>query len=324
MRPAAGRARMIELDHADSIWNRAVVADQHGDPFCCRTEWQLSFYEAIGPDRPLHVRAHDGSVVAFAERVLDDVRVLEPLDNSWLFGSTLIGPDAVPMLRELMAEHPAHAVIVSGLLPGGPRVQELVRAFGATHQIFRVSDETACTASLRGGLDGYLSRRSAKLRRGVRSAARRAAARGVTYERHAPRTKAECEAVYARVLSVEERSWKGIGRCGMAEEPSRTFYRLMLQRQVTSGGGRVMFAVHDGEDIGYVFGGVASGVYRGQQFSFVDAWRRDSIGNLLQLEQVRWLCEEGVERYDMGPVMDYKRSWTETHRRFDAVAMRPA
>ena len=45
-----------------------------------------------------------------------------------------------------------------------------------------------------------------------------------------------------------------------------------------------------------------------------------SIGNLLQLEQVRWLCEEGVERYDMGPVMDYKRSWMETHRRFDAVA----
>ena len=85
-----------------------------------------------------------------------------------------------------------------------------------------------------------------------------------------------------------------------------------------------MFAVRDGEDIGFVFGGVASGVYRGQQFSFVEAWRRASIGNLLQLEQVRWLCEEGVERYDMGPVMDYKRSWTETHRRFDAVALRPA
>ena len=157
---------MIELDHAESIWNRAVVADQHGDPFCCRTEWQLSFYESISPGRPLRVRAHDGSVVAFAERVIQDVPVLEPIDNSWLFGSTLIGPDAVPMLRELMAEHPEHAVIVSGLQEGGARVQELVRAFGATHQIFRVSDETACTASLRGGIDGYLSRRSAKLRRG--------------------------------------------------------------------------------------------------------------------------------------------------------------
>ena len=112
---------MIELDHAESIWNRAVVADQHGDPFCCRTEWQLSFYESISPGRPLRVRAHDGSVVAFAERVIQDVPVLEPIDNSWLFGSTLIGPDAVPMLRELMAEHPEHAVIVSGLQEGGAR-----------------------------------------------------------------------------------------------------------------------------------------------------------------------------------------------------------
>ena len=315
---------MIEFDDADSIWNRAVVADQHGDPFCSRTEWQLSFYESIAPKRPLRVRAHDDSVVAFAERLIEGVPVLEPIDNSWLFGSTLIGPDAVPMLREVMVERPQHAVIVSGLLSGGARLRELARAFGATHHLFRVSDETACSASLEGGLDGYLSRRSAKLRRGVRNAARRAAARGVTFERRVPRTPEECDAIYERVLSVEERSWKGVGRCGMAEEPSRTFYRLMLQRQVASGGGRIVFAVHDGEDIGFVFGGVASGVYRGQQFSFVEAWRRASIGNLLQLEQVRWLCEEGVGRYDMGPAMDYKLSWTETRRRFEAVAMRPA
>ena len=315
---------MIEFDHAASIWNRAVVADQHGDPFCSRTEWQLSFYESMAPNRPLQVRAHDGSVVAFAERLIEGVPVLEPIDNSWLFGSTLIGPDAVQMLREVMVERPQHTVIVSGLLSGGARLRELLRAFSATHHLFRVSDENACSASLEGGLDGYLSRRSAKLRRGVRNAARRAAARGVTFERRVPRTPEECDAIYERVLSVEERSWKGIGRCGMAQEPSRTFYRLMLQRQVASGGGRLVFAVHEGQDIGFVFGGVASGVYRGQQFSFVETWRRASIGNLLQLEQVRWLCEENVGRYDMGPVMDYKRSWTETHRRFEAVAMRPA
>jgi CelD/BcsL family acetyltransferase involved in cellulose biosynthesis len=31
----------------------------------------------------------------------------------------------------------------------------------------------------------------------------------------------------------------------------------------------------------------------------------------MQLEKIRWLCEEGVSRYDMGPLMDYKRHWTE-------------
>ena len=134
---------------------------------------------------------------------------------------------------------------------------------------------------------------------------------------------AACDAVYARVLDVERRSWKGLGRCGMAESPSREFYHVMLRRLGAARGGRVIFATHDGDDIGFIFGCVGSGVYRGQQFSFVDTWRPDSIGNLLQLEQLRWLCEEGVARYDMGPMMDYKRSWTEIHQRFDAVAMRP-
>jgi CelD/BcsL family acetyltransferase involved in cellulose biosynthesis len=56
-------------------------------------------------------------------------------------------------------------------------------------------------------------------------------------------------------------------------------------------------------------------VYRGQQFSFDDAWARFSVGSLMQEEQVRWLCEEGARRYDLGPLlaprMGYKRYWTE-------------
>lgn len=315
---------MIEHDHADSTWNRAVRADEHGDPFCCRTEWQLSYYDAIAPGRPLRVRATGDSLIAFAERQVDGVSLLEPIDHSWLFGSTLLGPDAVPMLAELMAERPECVVIVSGLLQQGARVQELFAAFGQRRDFFLVRGETACTASLDGGLDGYLSRRSAKLRRGVRSAARRAAARGVAYERHVPATEAEADAVYDRMLAVERRSWKGIGRCGMADGRSRPFYRVMLRRLSAAQGGRVMFATHGGDDIGFIFGCLGSGVYRGQQFSFVDTWRRESIGNLLQFEQLRWLCEEGVARYDMGPMMDYKRSWTETHQRFDAIAMRPS
>jgi len=35
---------------------------------------------------------------------------------------------------------------------------------------------------------------------------------------------------------------------------------------------------------------------------------------LLQLEQIRWLCEEQMERYDMGPMMEYKQHWTEQRR----------
>ena len=315
---------MIEFDYADSIWNEAVRADEHGDPFCCRTEWQLSFYEALGQGRPLYVRNQAESVVALAGRTIDGVAALEPIDNSWMFGSPLIGPDAVPMLAELMREFPARPVIISGLITNGDRVAELLTTFSEQCEFYLVSNETACSATLEGGLDGYLSRRSAKLRRGVRSAARRAAAKGVVFERHTPGTKAECDSVFQRIIDVELRSWKGIGQCGMANEPSRTFYRAMMGRLSAARGSRVMFATHEGEDIGFILGCVGSGVYRGQQFSFVDTWRRDSIGNLLQLEQIRWLCEEGVARYDMGPLMDYKVHWTETQRRFDAIALYPS
>ena len=90
-----------------------------------------------------------------------------------------------------------------------------------------------------------------------------------------------------------------------------------------TGGARVIIARHSERDIGFIFGGVTNGIYRGQQFSFADAWRKASIGNLLQLEQIRWLCEEGATRYDMGPMMDYKRHWTEQRFRIEARFMIP-
>ena len=58
-----------------------------------------------------------------------------------------------------------------------------------------------------------------------------------------------------------------------------------------------------------------------QQFSFDEDWRRHSIGNLLQYEQVKWLCEEGFAGYDMGPVMDYKFHWTEQCLSLQSVMM---
>ena len=52
-------------------------------------------------------------------------------------------------------------------------------------------------------------------------------------------------------------------------------------------------ALHEGKDIGFIFGSMAGQIYRGQQFSFDDSWSHASIGNVLQTEQIKWLCEEG-------------------------------
>ena len=106
-----------------------------------------------------------------------------------------------------------------------------------------------------------------------------------------------------------------LGACGMTEMPARRLYAILMRNLARQGMARIILARHEESDIGFIFGGVVGAVYRGQQFSYNNAWRRWSIGNLLQVEQVRWLCEEGVSRYDMGPLdgeaMRYKEHWTE-------------
>ena len=101
----------------------------------------------------------------------------------------------------------------------------------------------------------------------------------------------------------------------------------MIRRLAVRGAARVMFARHEGRDIGFIFGGMLGPCYRGQQFSYDAAWKDLSIGNLLQVEQVRWLCEEGAVRYDMGTAsgeaMAYKRHWTEMHPVSQTWFLRP-
>ena len=130
-----------------------------------------------------------------------------------------------------------------------------------------------------------------------------------------PASTLEAARTYERMLVVELASWKGIGRCGMAEQPSKQFYDIMLRRLSASRNARVIFARHEDQDIGFIFGGKAGNIYRGQQFSYAEDWKSFSIGNLMQMEQIGCLCEEDARRYDMGPLDDsrmaYKAHWTE-------------
>jgi len=117
------------------------------------------------------------------------------------------------------------------------------------------------------------------------------------------------------MYAIELTSWKGINQCGMEQEPATTFYKMLLCSLAVTSDARVVIAQQDGADIGFIFGGLAGRVYRGQQLSYNDKWSRYAVGNQLQYEQIRWLCEEGARRYDMGPIlgsrMEYKERWTE-------------
>jgi hypothetical protein len=335
--PARFRERLVDLgdpairalDQPESAWNEAAAATRQADPFCCRTEWQLSFAQSRHPDRKLLVRHHDGSLIAFSESLLSSgVPILSPLDNLWLFGSPLLGQHAVDLLDDLTGElgntqGPSPVIAISGLRPGGVLLRKLQTRFQSRYRFQRLNQDVLCGASLRGGLDGFLSRRSANHRRNLRKQGKRARAQGVEFERFSPLSDQDVLAIYDRMIRVERASWKGAGQCGMAEPFPRRYYLNMLKRLAVSGSARIILAQHQGKDIGFIFGGVVNGIYRGQQFSFDRDWHKYSIGNLMQLQQVQWLCEEDARRYDLGPLMGYKHHWAEKHSRIEAWAMIP-
>ena len=305
-------------------WEKAAISTKQADPFCCTPDWQLSFHEAYSPNRRLLIEETSDCTIAFAEKFFSPRNVyLTPIEPNWFFGCPLLGRYAVELLSEAMSYFARRyrscypKILISGIRPGGTLCRRLLQTFDRNFNISFHSEVLQCMASLAGGIDGYLSRRSANHRSKLKKGARRAREHGISFERISPSSFKEAESVYSRMLHVEQASWKGIGQCGMAKPPEKQFYATMMRRLSVSQKGRIIFAKHETKDIGFIFGGMAGNIYRGQQFSYDDAWKHYSLGNLMQIEQIKWLCEEGAKRYDMGmgpltgPRMEYKSHWTE-------------
>ncbi|WP_308620064.1 GNAT family N-acetyltransferase [uncultured Desulfovibrio sp.] len=320
------------LESCLPLWAHLAASTGQADPFCCSPVWQLTFRQTFTADRRLFFLAAPAGLAVFTEFRAGPERIfLAPPENGWLFGTPVLGPEGGEVLAACLATFeqtyaPAFPhIILSGIRPGGAFADLLLRRFGDAFAFFRHGLSVQCAASLSGGLDGYLSRRSANHRAKLRKAARIAAGCGVSFTRYMPASAEAADMLYARMLAVEAKSWKGIGHCGMTESPAREFYAALVRRLAALGTLRIIMARNHDEDIGFIFGGLCGSVYRGQQFSYAATERRLSLGNLLQLETLKWLCEEGIQRYDMGPVtgprMEYKQHWTEENHEIQTWIM---
>ncbi|RAU23251.1 GNAT family N-acetyltransferase [Paramagnetospirillum kuznetsovii] len=309
-------------NNPQSPWNTAAIKTRQVDPFCCTTSWQMSFHDAFSPNRRLLIRETSDSVVAFAEKAyFNNYTILTPIESMWFFGNPLLGPNSVDLFQDTLVDIEKFYgkkfpnIMISGVAPKGVLYRELRSRFDGKFNFRKHSSEVQCSSSLNGGVDGFVSRRSANTRRNIKKSIGHASALSLVFERHAPSSVDDARNIYLRMLSVEDRSWKGHGRCGMTEPPADQYYWKMIKRLSFTKSARVILAVHEGKDIGFIFGGMAGTIYRGQQFSYDDSWKSASIGTMLQYEKVKWLCEEGATRYDMGPLighkMGYKASWTE-------------
>jgi len=309
-------------EHVLDAWRQTAVNTRQADPFCSSPTWQLAFHEAFSPKRRLLVEHSSGGILSFAEKIFSPSDIyLTPIEPHWFFACPLLGRNSVDLLIKAMEgftrEYDPYfpKILISGIRPKSFLPGRLLQVFSKDFAMFLHSRGLQCAASLQGGVDGFLSRRSANFRSKLKKARKRAAAEGIRFEHVLPTSPEDASRLYARMLAVEEKSWKGIHACGMAESPVREFYAVMMRRLSQSAEARVIMATHEGEDVGFIFGGMAGNIYRGQQFSYDDAWKEFSIGNIMQLEQIQWLCEEKAVRYDMGPLlgpaMGYKTHWTE-------------
>jgi hypothetical protein len=310
------RLQLDELEaHADAF-DGAVDRTPGIDRFCSRIAWVAAFQRAFGALREPCLFRRGGAFVALARAPWPGGRRgLEPLENMWGFACPLIGPGSSALLAELIVPGAALAgePIWLGGMPAAPDALRAALLPLLPRMDVRLADRTErCVASLEGGLHGFLARRSGALRRNLRAAERRAGAAGIRLERICVAPE-QVDALYARVLAVEQRSWKARSGNGADRGPMAEFYRRMWPRLAARGALRLVLARdRAGRDVGYLHGGTLGRRFRGLQFSFDDALRSLGLGNRLQREVVEWLCADGFESYDLGARSAYKERWAES------------
>lgn len=305
---------LAELDRESPAFDRAVLASGDIDHFCSSTDWGVPAAEALLPGRPTLIARLEGGYLAMAQASHPGGTVLQPLEAMWGLGCPVVGADAFGLARQiasLLERRPKDAIMVGGLGQRSARLSALVRALVGRYELGLGAVTRRFVASLDGGTDGFLRRRTASFRVALKRARRRGQQRGLSFLA-CPIAPGGAEAAFERVLAVEAKSWKGLQGVGIAASTMMGFYRAMTRRLAERGGVRLMFAKDaDGRDVAYILGGVLGDTYRGLQFSFEAGFEDCSLGNLCQYHQIAALCEEGVRRYDLGAEVEYKRRWGE-------------
>jgi Acetyltransferase (GNAT) domain len=306
----------IDIAAVADDFDREVAATPAIDRFCSSSAWILAAASALMPPRAAFAFHGDSGYFAAMRGVHPaGFPYIEPVELAWGLAAPLIGrdPDALAgdVATVLAARRDWQLAILSGMTADGPQRRALDRALPARWERRRGTPTVRHVASLDGGVDGFLARRSRELRKSIRKSLRAATAAGMTFESVRMAAAADAGALYGRIQAIEAASWKARDGVGISSGPMRSFYELMLPRLCATGQQRTLFARAAGRDVGYILGAVFEGEYRGLQFSYDDDHAELGIGGLLQYHQVLELCGEGVARYDLGTEMDYKRRWAE-------------
>ncbi|MFT7580169.1 MAG: hypothetical protein ACI9MR_001836 [Myxococcota bacterium] len=314
-------ASMEEIDLDELCANRAefdtaVQASEAIDHYCSSAAWVLPAQRAFSPDAPVLALRSDAGYAALAAGEAPSIgRYYAALESMWGLACPIVGPDPRALaLAFFDAMHRRRgdwdALWIGGLSRDALLFKALVSLFASTHSLRWGPTSGRYAALLEGGYSAWLARRPSKFRANIRRTRRRVAERGVTF--HPLATEGlGADAIYARILAIEARSWKGLSESGITTGGMRTFYEEALRILVPDRRFRGLVAVLDGEDIGFVFGGILGTTFRGLQCSFDNRFRDLSLGNVLHAMMIESLCEEPITHYDLGSEIAYKARWGE-------------
>lgn len=308
------RLTLEELSDQSQVFDHAVEATADIDHFCSSSDWVLPAATALMPPREPWIFSSEGCFWAFMRgQHPDGFGYLEPLEAMWALACPTLGSNhqlLVEGLDALCAEGISAWKIMAlpGLAAGSELFLAIVSHFAADWQMGLGQSTARLIVDLDGGVDAFLSRRSREFRRGLLRSERKVESAGIEIVDAADLAPEE---LFARIQDVESRSWKGRQEVGITEGGMHDFYEQMMPRLCRRGAQRVLFARHEERDVAYIFGGLRLGGYRGLQFSYDDDFREYGLGNVLQIEQIRLLCDEGALTYDLGMHMEYKLRWAD-------------
>ncbi len=252
------------------------------------------------------------SMAVFHELDAEGGRLHLPCDFVWTLGNPLLGPDPVGLLEAVCeywrAQGGLHQLTLGGLYESNPIWQSSV---WYRYPQWELPEAGRQVASLEGGTEGFLSRRSVNFRSRLKRAVKKADSSGVEVEYFPQQADLDTTlALLERALAIEARSWKGLRGQGIDQGSMTSFYRTMLPLLAQNGRLRGLFLRRDGQDLSYLFGAVFAGYFRGLQFSYLDS-ENESLGNVGQWKMIQALVKEGCHSYDLGQAMAYKSRWAE-------------
>lgn len=287
------------------------------DQFCSSSFWTLpAAIELMLPRTPAIMRGTEGWLAFMRGEHAGSGRYLEPLESSWGLACPLIGRDPTNLVEwfaEVLEQSRTQwdLTLLAGIPSGSQLLINIAHILSKRFRVLRHAQSSRHVASLVGGMDAFLSRRTVNFRRSLQRAQINAQRLQLHYEHHCPNDVNTALALFDRVQSIERDSWKGIEEVGIATGSFGAFYRNMVPRLARRGALHVLFVQHEGNDIAFLLGGLFGDTFRGLQASFKEQHRAWSLGNLCQFAMLERLPKH-VRYYDLGSAgLQYKTRWAE-------------